>query len=105
MAKTKTRRKSDHEPKTEPDREPKTEPLLMNEKAAARLLGFKVRTLQTWRHRGGGPPFIRVSPRCIRYRKEDLLAWIEERRRLSTSDAGPGEGSPERKRDRPPSGG
>ena len=91
MLKEKTRRTSAQQPKTTRDREPKTEPLLMNEKEAAELLGFAVRTLQTWRSRGGGPPFIRVSSRCVRYRREDLLAWIAERRRLSTSDPGPDE--------------
>lgn len=68
--------------------EAKEQPLLMNEKEAARLLGFAVRTLQTWRSRGGGPPFIGFSARCVRYRREDLDAWIAENRRLSTSDAG-----------------
>lgn len=78
-------------------------PLLMNEEEAAELLGFSVRTLQTWRFRGGGPVFIRVSSRCVRYRHEDLVVWIEERARQSTSDIGPGEESPERWRDRPAS--
>jgi phage terminase Nu1 subunit (DNA packaging protein) len=91
MLKEKSRRNSDQQLKTTRDREPKAEPLLMNEKEAAELLGFAVRTLQTWRSRGGGPPFIGVSSRCVRYQREDLLAWIAERRRLSTSDRGPGE--------------
>lgn len=63
-------------------------PLLIDEKEAGKLLGFSPRTLQAWRVRGGGPPFIKVSDRCIRYREEDLYRWIEERRRSSTSDAG-----------------
>lgn len=67
---------------------PRTEPLLMDEKQAATLLGFSERTLQSWRCRGGGPPFIRVSARCIRYRREDLEAWVEANRRISTSDPG-----------------
>lgn len=74
---------------------------LLTEKEAAKILGFSIRTLQNWRHRGGGPRFVRVSKGCIRYRREDLEAWVEERLRWSTSDDGQGprhssseEGSP-----------
>ncbi len=62
--------------------------VLLTESEAARSLGFSSRTLQTWRSRGGGPPFIRISKRCVRYTQADLTAWIAERRRLSTSDDG-----------------
>ncbi len=34
---------------------------LMDEKEAASLICYSVRALQNWRHRGGGPKFIRVS--------------------------------------------
>lgn len=46
---------------------------------AAYLLGVDKRTLDGWRQRGGGPPFVRISARAIRYRRADLLAWIEAR--------------------------
>lgn len=46
---------------------------------AGYLLGVERRTLDGWRHRGGGPPFVRISARAIRYRRADLLAWIEAR--------------------------
>lgn len=65
-------------------------PLLLSEKEVAELLGFSPRTLQAWRVRGGGPEYVEVSSRCIRYRRCDLDAWIEERRRRSTSDIGSG---------------
>lgn len=58
---------------------------LMNERAAADLLCYTVRALQNWRHRGGGPQFIKVSARSVRYRKRDLLAWVEARTVASTS--------------------
>lgn len=80
---------ADSDLKTRRTSEARERPLLMNENEAAELLGFSVRTLQTWRFRGGGPQFIRVSSRCIRYRREDLEAWIEERTRRTTSDPGP----------------
>lgn len=62
--------------------------LLMTEKEAALLLDFSVRTLQAWRVRGGGPRFVKVSARCVRYRQSDLDSWVEERLRRSTSDRG-----------------
>ena len=62
---------------------------LLNEKEAAGFLGYSVRALQNWRLRGGGPRFVKVSSRSIRYRRRDLLAWIEEHLRSSTSESGP----------------
>ena len=64
-------------------------PLLTTEQAAA-LLGLKPRALESWRYRGCGPIYVRVSARSIRYRKSDLDAWIEEHLRTSTSDDGRG---------------
>lgn len=63
--------------------------LLLDERAAAAALGLTPRTLQSWRARGGGPRFVRVSSRCIRYRLSDLDEWAAERVRTSTSDPGP----------------
>jgi predicted DNA-binding transcriptional regulator AlpA len=64
------------------------EALLLTETEAAKILGFSVRTLQGWRYRGGGPRFVRISRTCVRYRRQDLEAWIEECLRVSTSDDG-----------------
>ena len=61
---------------------------LLTEAEAARLLGFTPRFLQERRYKGGGPKFVRVSARAIRYRREDLETWAEERLRTSTSDRG-----------------
>lgn len=61
---------------------------LLNEVEAAAWLGYTVRALQNWRLRGGGPVFVRVSARSIRYRRRDLLDWVEKRLRTSTSDQG-----------------
>ena len=52
---------------------------LVDEREAASILCYSVRALQNWRHRGGGPKFIRVSARSIRYRRRDLLEWIDSR--------------------------
>ena len=62
--------------------------LLLDERAAAVALGLTPRTLQVWRVRGGGPPFVKVSSRCIRYRLIDLERWAAARLRTSTADPG-----------------
>lgn len=59
---------------------------LLNEKEAADFLSYTVRALQNWRVRGGGPRFVKVSARSIRYRRRDLLAWIEAHLQSSTSE-------------------
>jgi predicted DNA-binding transcriptional regulator AlpA len=51
---------------------------LLPEEYAARLLALSSRTLQAWRTKRTGPPFVRVG-RAIRYRRGDLLAWIRRR--------------------------
>ena len=63
---------------------------LINEGAAAKFLGLTNRTMQAYRHRGGGPRYIRLSSRCLRYRRADLRDWADARVRTSTSDPGRG---------------
>lgn len=62
---------------------------LVDERAAADFLGLSVRTLQGLRYRGGGPVFVRISGRCLRYRRVDLREWSDARVRRSTADPGP----------------
>ena len=62
---------------------------LINEKPAAEFVNLKARTLQGYRYRGGGPEFVRLSARCVKYRRIDLLRWAEAHLRTSTSDTGP----------------
>jgi len=52
---------------------------------AAHVLGLSHRTLESWRVRGGGPPFVRMSARAVRYRRASLLDWASERQRHSTT--------------------
>jgi predicted DNA-binding transcriptional regulator AlpA len=49
---------------------------LLREQDAADLLSLSVRTLQSWRVRMAGPPFVHVG-RAVRYRRRDLIAWID----------------------------
>ena len=67
------------------DQEPTS---LLTEAQAARLLNFTPRFLQARRARGDGPPWVSISARAIRYRRSDLLEWIERHVRTSTSDRG-----------------
>ena len=62
---------------------------LIDEKAAGDFLGVVDRTMQTMRQRGGGPRYVSISARCLRYRRIDLKAWADSRLRSSTSDPGP----------------
>lgn len=59
---------------------------LITEQAASEILGVEVKTLQAWRVRGGGPAFVRLSARAVRYQRQTLLAWIASRRHASTSE-------------------
>jgi hypothetical protein len=61
---------------------------LIGEGLAADFLDLSVRSMQGYRYRGGGPYFVRLSSRCVRYRRIDLREWIEARLRSSTSDSG-----------------
>ena len=60
---------------------------LITERDAAAFLGYSVRALQNWRVRGGGPKFVKVSARSIRYRRRDLIDFIEARTVAHTSQS------------------
>lgn len=60
---------------------------LLDEDQAAALIGFTPRALQGWRVKGGGPLYVKVSARAIRYRRRDLHAWIESRLRAHSAEA------------------
>jgi predicted DNA-binding transcriptional regulator AlpA len=49
----------------------------VNEMEAAAILGYAVQTLRNWRGRSAGPPYVKRG-RSIRYRREDLVAWMEK---------------------------
>ena len=62
---------------------------LLTEVQTAAVLNVSIRTLQAWRLRGGGPRYVKLSGRAVRYRNGDLAAFIESRTVRSTSDPGP----------------
>ncbi len=69
------------------DRDPDYLDRLINEIEAAEFLAYSVRALQNWRVRGGGPEYIKVSKRSIRYRRRELIAWAAERLQRTTSES------------------
>ncbi len=62
---------------------------LIPEKVAAAFLGLTIRWMQGMRQRGDGPPYIRISSRCVRYTRIRLREYAEARVRKSTSDPDP----------------
>jgi predicted DNA-binding transcriptional regulator AlpA len=59
----------------------------LNENQAAEFLGVSVRTLQAWRVRGGGPPYVKIG-RAVRYQRRALVTFQQEHTVTSTTDAG-----------------
>ena len=58
---------------------------MMTEEQAAELACVSFRSLQTWRLKGGGPRFAKLG-RAVRYRRRDILDWVEKNLASSTSD-------------------
>jgi len=54
---------------------------------AGEMLSLSPRTLEGLRRRGGGPVFVALSRNAIRYRQEDLQAWIASRTAPHTAKA------------------
>lgn len=50
---------------------------LMNERAAAAILGASVQTLRNWRWKNTGPRYRKIGPRLVRYHRADLQAFID----------------------------
>ena len=59
---------------------------LLRTREAAKFVGFSPRTMESYRHNGGGPPFVKIRDYAVRYVLRDLLAWIAARKRTLTLD-------------------
>jgi hypothetical protein len=65
---------------------------LLTSKQAAALLRIKPNTLENWRHKGKGPPFIKFddTPQSpIRYRRSVVMEFAARRTFKSTSAYSP----------------
>ncbi len=61
--------------------------LLDNGQAAA-MLGLKPNTLEIWRCKGKGPPFVKLSTGKrghVRYVRSELMHWLRQQTFASTS--------------------
>jgi predicted DNA-binding transcriptional regulator AlpA len=58
---------------------------LLSQTDVAPRLKVKTKTLEAWRHRGGGPRYVLVG-RLVRYRLSDIQAWLAARTVSSTSE-------------------
>lgn len=58
----------------------------LTEREASTLTGLSVAWFQRSRWSGGGPPFIKIS-RAVRYSERSLIAWLQARTQISTSQA------------------
>ena len=59
-----------------------TESKLLSSEGLAQFLDVPITTVYAWQSRGGGPPAYRVG-RHTRYREDEVLAWLEQKRRPS----------------------
>jgi len=60
---------------------------LMTREQAAEYLGLTADTLAAHAARGTGPQYAKLSGRAVRYRREDLDAWVESKLRTSTKSS------------------
>jgi predicted DNA-binding transcriptional regulator AlpA len=61
---------------------------VLRTRQAAEHVGLSASTLEKFRLRGNGPPYLKAGPKIVVYRVEDLDAWLDANRRRSTSDPG-----------------
>jgi predicted DNA-binding transcriptional regulator AlpA len=61
--------------------EPPTDTLnVLTPQQLARQFGIRPRTLRAWDANGTGPTPCRLSPRVKVYRREDVSAWLDQKR-------------------------
>lgn len=59
--------------------------LHIDEKRAAELLGLSPGTLQKYRVQGGGPEFVKIGKKAVRYKVGDLKQWALDNKKANTS--------------------
>jgi len=55
---------------------------ILNETEAATLLGVGPRTIRLWR-RSRGLPHYKLTAKIVRFKRSDLIEWMESRRRIT----------------------
>lgn len=59
---------------------------LWDTKTCARKLGVSFQWVTIGRHKGYGPPFVKLGPRRVRYRPAAVIAWLREREFRSVAE-------------------
>jgi predicted DNA-binding transcriptional regulator AlpA len=52
---------------------------LLTAEDVSRITGLSVETLAQWRSQRRGIPFLKLSRNVVRYRQDDLDAWLAQR--------------------------
>jgi predicted DNA-binding transcriptional regulator AlpA len=52
---------------------------LIDTRALAAWLGLSRQWCEIGRSKGYGPPFVKIAPSRVRYRRGDVLKWLESR--------------------------
>jgi len=61
----------------DPARDPEA---MLSPREAAAFLSSTTRTLEVWRARGVGPAYYRPSVNRVRYKRKDLIDYVEQSR-------------------------
>lgn len=59
---------------------------LLTSMQVANWLGTSPQWVELGRMKGYGPPFMRIAPQTIRYRRNDVVKWLREREFKRVSD-------------------
>lgn len=71
------RQLSESTPEPEAERTVGELPVMLTSAEVAEALQVSLSTLCHWRARGRGPRVVWLGPATPRYRREDVLAWLE----------------------------
>lgn len=75
-------------------------PEYLSTKQVAKILNVSYQYLEIQRCHGGGPPYVTLGKRAVRYLKSDVDAWATSQRKAHTSQSMPSVCAPARIGDR-----
>lgn len=58
----------------------------IDEKQVAEYLGISAKTLQGYRVKGGGPEFMKLGHKTVRYKISDIQEWAKNHKKKNTSE-------------------
>ncbi len=68
-----------------PERDHTLPEVLWDEIHVGEVVRATPKTLQSWRCKGTGPPYVKLN-HLVRYRPSDVRRWLESKIRRSTSE-------------------